>query len=218
VESDHFGDILHHEIQQEGTALTRVHFVLLNRKEDRLVAVNIALDHIFIYAVSQGYLTLERIIKTPEGSGPRHALFSEDESYLYVITEYSNEILVYDLKDEDRLVQRISTLSDQFNGISYCSTLCFSQNDAYLYAANRGAETIALFSVGSDGRLSYLEEYDCGGQNPRHMILSGDGKKLLVCNQSSNQVVCLLLDTEQGRIIGKFGSLDFTAPSGILEV
>ncbi|ABX40550.1 beta-propeller fold lactonase family protein [Lachnoclostridium phytofermentans] len=93
VESGHFGDILHQEIQQEGAAaLTRVHCVLLNRKEDRLVAVNIALDHIFIYAVNQGYLTLERIIKAPEGSGPRHALFSENESYLYVITEYSNEI------------------------------------------------------------------------------------------------------------------------------
>lgn len=218
VELGRFGDILHQEILKEGTALTRAHCVLLNRQEDRLVTANIALDRIFIYAINQGYLTLERIIKAPEESGPRHALFSEDESNLYVITEYSNEILVYDLKDEDRLVQQISTLSDRFNGKSYCSTLCFSKNNAYLYAANRGAETITLFSVGSDGRLSYLEEYDCGGQHPRHMILSGDGKKLLVCNQNSHQVVCFMLDTEQGRIIGKLGSLDFTAPSGILEV
>ncbi|ABX42118.1 lactonase family protein [Lachnoclostridium phytofermentans] len=218
VESGHFGDILHHEIQQEGTARTRAHCVLLNHMEDRLVTVNIALNRIFIYAINQGYLTLERSIKAPEGSGPRHALFSEDESYLYVITEYSNEIFVYDLMDEDRLVQRISTLTSQFNGISYCSTLCFSQNNAYLYAANRGAETIALFSVSSDGRLSYLEEYDCGGQNPRHMILSEDGKKLLVCNQNSHQVICFQLDTEQGSIIGKLGSQDFTSPSGILEV
>lgn len=197
VEPGHFGDIIYQEIQQKGTATTRVHCVLLNRMEDRLVTVNIALDRIIIYAVNTSHLILERIIEAPEGSGPRHAQFSEDESYLYVITEYSNEILVYDLKDEDKLVQRISTLSSRFNGKSNCSTLCFSQNNAYLYAANRGADTIALFSVGSNGLLSYIEKYDCGGQHPRHMVLSADGKKLMICNKNSHQVVFFLVNTEK---------------------
>ncbi len=218
VEKDHFGAVLHQEIQQEGAALTRAHCVLLNRKEDRLITVNIALDCMFIYEVKEGYLTPERIIKAPEGSGPRHALFSEDESCLYVITEYSNEILIYDLRNKDRLIQRISTLSDQFNGRSNCSTLCFFKKHNYLYAANRGADTIALFSVGNEGRLRYLEEYDCGGLHPRHMIRSEDGNKLIVCNQNSNQVVCFLLDEEQGKIIRTLGSIEFAAPSGILEV
>ncbi len=217
VEADHFGDILHQEIQQEGAPLTRVHCVLLNRREDSLIAVNIALDSIFLYSVGKGYLTLERILKAPAGCGPRHALYSEDETKLYVITEYSNEILVYDLQDKDRLIQCVSTLSEQFTGKSYCSTLCFSKNNRYLYAANRGAETIAVFSVSSDGRLSYLEEYDCGGKHPRHMILSKDGNYLIVCNQNSNQVTSFLLDTEQGGILRKLHSMEFMAPSGILE-
>ncbi len=218
VEEDRFGELLHHEIQGEHAALTRVHCVLLNQGEDRLITVNIALDRILIYEIKDGYLSLKRSVKAPSGSGPRHAIFSQDETLLYVITEYSNEILLYDLHQGDQLLQRISTLSEQFQGTSNCSTLCFSRNYKYLYAANRGADTIAIFSVVQDGKLKYLEEFSCAGKHPRHMILSQDGSKLLVCNQHSNQLVCFLLDPEEGKMHGILGRLEFAAPSGILQV
>ncbi|MDF2942482.1 MAG: 3-carboxymuconate cyclase-like protein [Herbinix sp.] len=220
VRAGKFEELLFHEIQQgkEPSTLTRAHCVMLNRQENVLVVANIALDQIYCYQILEGGLKLTQVIDVPKGVGPRHALYSQDEKYLYIITEYSNEILVYANDNTKLLLQRISTLPDDYTDTSYCSTLCFSKNGVYLYAANRGADTIALFSVNAEGKLNKMSDYDCGGQHPRHMIVSNDGGYLVVCNQNSDNVVFFSLDTEQGVIKAKVLTTEFAAPSGILEI
>ncbi len=216
VEQGKFGLMFHHEIQ--GIPITRAHCVLLNRAEDKLYTVNIALDCIFLYTILQDKLVLNTIIETPKGSGPRHAVLSDSEQLIYIITEYSNEILVYENGGEYRLLQKISTLSDDFRGTSNCSTLCFSKDRRFLYAANRGADTVAVFSVKKDGLLEWLSEQDCGGKHPRHMLVTKDGQQLIVCNQNSDLVTVFNLNTDTGIITGKRAEYPFPAPSGILEV
>lgn len=220
VREGKFEEILFHEIQRGATSsdITRAHCVLLNREESILLVVNIALDQIYYYQVTDGRLLHTNVVAVPKGVGPRHALYSLDEKYLYIITEYSNEIFVYANDHEGKLLQRISTLSENYSCTSYCSTLCFSKNGTYLYAANRGADTIALFRVNNEGRLSKIAEYDCGGQHPRHMILTEDGEILVVCNQHSNRVVFFSLDMEQGFIKEKLHVMEFASPSGLLEI
>lgn len=215
-----FGDILFQEIQHSSDpkALTRAHCVLLNRQEDTLITVNIALDQLYFYSVNEGFLVLTHTLEVPKGVGPRHAILSEEENYLYIITEYSNEILVYSNDVEKKLLQKISTLPENYSDTSNCSTLCFAKNQAFLYAANRGADTIALFSVLENGCLNWLKEYDCGGKHPRHMIISQDGNYLIVDNQNSNNVSVFLLDANHGIIREEVASLGFSTPSGVLEI
>jgi 6-phosphogluconolactonase len=154
----------------------------------------------------------------PKGVGPRHALLSKDERLLYIITEYSNEILVFRNNGEKQLLQRISTLEENYKGTSFCSTLCFSKNGAFLYAANRGADTIALFKIEADGMLIRVKEYDCGGKHPRHMIVTQEGSYLIVCNQNSDNAAIFELDYGNGTLVSKAASIIFTAPSGVLEI
>jgi 6-phosphogluconolactonase len=215
-----FGELLFHEVQLgvDTTALSRVHCVLLNQNETELVVVNIALDQIYFYKVHNGILTQSQILEVPKGVGPRHVLLSKDESLLYVITEYSNEILVYRNNGEKQLLQRISTLAEDYIGTSYCSTLCFSKNGTFLYAANRGADTIALFKIQEDGILIKEKEYDCGGNQPRHMIVSQNGSYLIVCNQNSDNVAIFELDSVSGALINKVAFIIFPAPSGVHEI
>jgi 6-phosphogluconolactonase len=215
-----FGELLFHEVQLgvDTTALSRAHCVLLNQDETELVVVNIALDQIYFYKVHSGSLFQSQILEVPKGVGPRHALLSKDESLLYVITEYSNEILVYRNNGEKQLLQRISTLAEDYIGTSYCSTLCFSKNGAFLYAANRGADTIALFKIQEDGMLIKGKEYDCGGYHPRHMIVSQEGSYLIVCNQNSDNVTIFELDSRSGDLNNKVASILFPAPSGVHEI
>ena len=231
VGQEGFGELLYQEVQQLSDPfeenperesvvqppLTRAHCVLLNKAEDQLFTVNIALDCIFVYDISEGHLKRKQTIAAPKGSGPRHTVFARNEEVLYVITEYSNEILVYHDQDGYRLTQRISTLAEDFKGISNCSTLCFSKDYRYLYAANRGADTIALFQIKHDNSLSMMAEYPCGGKHPRHMIISRDGSNLLVCNQNSDVVSCFQLDQENGRIVKLLSQTEWKSPSGILE-
>lgn len=220
AEAGKFGELLFHEVQSGNNQedLTRTHCVALNQEETQLIVINIALDRCYFYQTDRGYLSLQQILEVPKGVGPRHILLSENESLIYIITEYSNEILIYENKEDRRLLQRISTLSENFTGRSNCSTLCFSKDRRFLYAANRGADTIALFEVKSDGTLSLRKEYDCGGKHPRHMILARDGKYLIVCNQNSDNAAVFLLNQGNGALEERIISIAFPAPSGVLEV
>lgn len=192
-----FGDV--QSILQEGEAgkVSRQHCIVLNQAEDRVYTINLGLDQIIVYDIQNGALVNEQRISTPAESGPRHARLSADEKLLYVITEYSNEILVYDVADWT-LKQRISTLPEGYLGSSHCSTLCISQDNRFLYAANRYADTIALMEIGEDGLLKLLSTFDCGGRSPRHIALTPDGRDLVICCQDSDWVVFKRLNRETG--------------------
>lgn len=219
VEGGRFGELLFHESQtgEQPGALTRAHCVLLNREESMLIVINIALDMAFYYKVTDGRLAHIKTLTMPGGTGPRHAIYSMDEKLLYIITEYANEIFVYENTDEMKLIQRVSTLAPGFAGISNCSTLCFSQDGNYLYAANRGADTIAIFTVRKDSTLEWLKDFDCGGKHPRHMIMTKDGQYLIVCNQFSDNVAIFELETVTGTVKSRLDDIYFKAPSGVLN-
>jgi 6-phosphogluconolactonase len=219
VEEDRFGEVVFQEIQKgvDASELTRAHCVVLNQEETQLIVANIALDQIYFYHIVCGSLKQQYVIELPKKVGPRHVLFSPDEKLLYVITEYSNEIFTYDMLSK-QLLQRISTLSEDYLGESYCSTLCFSLDRRFLYAANRLADTIALFSVGAQGKLSRITEFSCGGSNPRHMIISSDGRYLIVCNQNSDNVKLFSLDTSTGYPQTEVKNIKFRTPSGVIEI
>jgi 6-phosphogluconolactonase len=219
VEQDRFGEVIYHEIQHktgEGE-VTRAHCVLLYEKEEKLLTVNIALDQIILYKLNQGLPVLWERIDLPEGVGPRHASFSSDESRLYVITEYSNEIFVYRTEDH-QLLQRASTLPSGYEGSSNCSTLCMTKEGRYLYAANRGADTIAQFRVNPEGLLEWVAEFPCGGRHPRHMILTDREELLIICNQHSDNVTAFQRSTITGALTEKAFELEFHAPSGIAQL
>ncbi|MDD4772247.1 MAG: beta-propeller fold lactonase family protein [Eubacteriales bacterium] len=189
----------------------RVHSVLLTGA-DALYAANIAQDCVYVYGVDNtGSLSLSHKIETGKGRGPRHMSFSADERLLYVITEYSNEILVIETETK-RMIQVISTLPEPTKETSHCSALCFSPGFDKLYGANRFTDTIAEFDVAPDGTLQRSRWFGCGGHIPRHMTVLSDGI-IAVCNQESNSVD--LIDAVSGE---KTDTLEFYRPAGIIEI
>ncbi len=218
VEEERFGNIIYSEVQHSSNSrsLTRAHCVLLNAREDKLLTVNIALDEIITYELKDGIPVLIERIVMPEGVGPRHVVYSGDETLLYVITEYSNEIFVYQCKG-NKLLQRISTLPIDYQGTSNCSTLCISKDGRYLYAANRGADSITQFLVGSEGKLEWITDYSCAGKHPRHMILTDRNEYLIICNQFSNHVIAFAIDELTGELAQEF-VIEFNKPSGIVQI
>lgn len=189
----------------------RVHSAILSRDGDTLYAANIAQDKIHSYSISAGGTLSEAgSLFCGKGRGPRHMALSENGSMLYVITEYSNEILAFTLSD-GRLTQVISTLPAPTKETSHCSTLAFSSDFTRLYGANRFTDTIAEFAVSGDGTLTRLRNFTCGGENPRHMIILSDGN-IVVANQNSNNVA--LIDVKSGL---KTDSIEFFMPAGLIE-
>jgi len=199
INDDKFGEICSYIPQRdEKEEVSRAHCVVFSPDENYLYVANIAFDRIYEYEIENGRLKETRYAQLDKGVGPRHLLHTGKE--IYVITEYSNEIITL-CPDDLKVINRIDTLPDGYTEKSYCSTLCLS-SAGYLYAANRGSNTIAVFKRNDNGDLTKKHDCSCLGDWPRHIALIGgtddtgkdcDDPKLLITNQNSNQmVICSL--------------------------
>lgn len=204
--------------------LTRAHCSILEPEGTRVFSTNIALDRIYIYETDEGILRPNSdypYIQLQKGIGPRHLKFHPIQSYLYLITEYSNEIVTFyydpNLPRLNQL-QRISTLPNEFSGTSYGSSLDISEDGRFLYAANRGANTIAVFEIQPDGTLIKIQDQNCGGDCPRHIALTKDDLGLFIANQKSNEVTCYSVDGETGKLIEVLSKIPFYQPSYVEEL
>ena len=212
-ENGKFGEVK--SIRQEGDRFSRQHCVLLNAAEDRVYTANLGLDRIYVYRIETGELVEETRFDVRKNSGPRHLRLSPDEKLLYIITEYSNEILVYDTQNWS-LKQAVSTLPKGYMGTSRCSTLCLTPDGRFLYAANRYADTVSVFNVDEAGMLTYQDMFDCGGRSPRHMELSPDGSQLVICCQDSDWVVFKKLNPQNGMPTHTVREIPFNAPGCVI--
>ena len=106
-------------------------------------------------------LRLERLydIPAPAGSGPRHLVLDRDGSHFYVITELSNEILVYSMPDftkpDDRpvLLQQLP-VGDRSFPEQAGGDIQLSPDGRHLYASLRnGGDGLVICEVQSDGSL-----------------------------------------------------------------
>jgi 6-phosphogluconolactonase len=71
----------------------------------------------------------------------------------------------------------------------------------FLYASNRGHDSIAVFAIESrTGRLSLIEHQSTRGKTPRHFAIDPTGRWLLAENQDSDNIVVFRLDPATGRL------------------
>ncbi len=214
--TDH-GSIYQENETGDDEILTRVHFVHVNKAEDKLLATNVGTDVIYFYDIKDGGIVECDRIYTERGQHPRHVVYTEDEKTLYVITELSNEVLVYDMP-EKKLRQRISTLPAGFEGKSHCSAICLSPDEKTVYGANRYSESIVFFGANEDRTLYEKHRIGCIGEKPRHMILSRDGKKLMICYQVSGEVCIMPLGDNGLPIEDEAHTFPFHDAAGIIEL
>ncbi|MGV8983785.1 lactonase family protein [Clostridium sp.] len=215
VSGNGFGEIVSF-IKQGGdkAKVTRAHCVVSNKSESILYSANIALDMIFSYKIEQGKLLEKSCLVLPKGEGPRHILLSHNEEIVYVISEYSNKIFIINCDNgKMTLIDSISTLPKNFCEESYCSTLCMTVDGKYIYAANRGANTIAVFSVFENGKLNKIGDCSCFGDWPRHISLVNNDGFLAIANQGSNQVILSKIDSKTGLLTNEIIEIAFNKPS-----
>ncbi len=228
VEDFHFTKILNFfQIQPDVPGgLTRAHCSALEPDGTRVFITNIALDRIYIYDTEEGSLKPNKsceYVQLDKGDGPRHLKFHPLLNYLYVITEYSNEIYTYVYEKENgepgfKLLQKISTLPEGFTGTSYGSSLDISKDGRFLYAANRGADSIAVYDINPDGILNKIQDISCSGSCPRHISLTKDDAGLMVANQDSNEVIIFRVDEYNGMLSDILSRNYFYKPAYVEEL
>ncbi len=136
------------------------------------------------------------------GSGPRHMIFHPNGRYAYVIQELSSTVcaLAYD-SDTGTLtpLQTISTLPDGFDGTSHCSDIHVTPSGKFLYAGNRGHDSLAIYAIDENtGQLTALGHQLSQGTTPRNFMVDPTGKFVLVGNQDSDAIVVFEINEATG--------------------
>ena len=200
----HTGVGVHPERQEA----PHIHCILLDPTEKYALVVDFGLDRVFTYAFDHavGTLTLHdaAAIQTAPGAGPRHVTFHPNGRWLYVITELGCTLSTYDYNAERGTfahTQTVSTLPEGFTGINYPAQLQVAPSGRFLYASNRGHDSIAVYVIDpANGQLSPIQFISTGGHWPRHFALDATGGWLLVGNRRSDTVAVFQVDTASGQL------------------
>ncbi|MEJ2585049.1 MAG: lactonase family protein [Robiginitalea sp.] len=143
-----------------------------------------------------------KTISLEAGAGPRHLAFHPENPWVYVVNELSSSVSVLKENPESGVFERvetITTLPGAFTGENTCADIHVSPDGKFLYASNRGHNSIALFSIDSEtGRLRVVGYEPTRGETPRNFSLSPDGSFLLVANQATNNIVSFRRNAETG--------------------
>lgn len=184
-----------------------VHSLVFSPDGQWAVMADLGLDQLCIHRVSGGGLHQEplRILHTPVGSGPRVARYHPRKSVLYCVCELSNTVLVYEGElSEKEPLQCLSTLPQGNPVASTAADILLSPEGSHLYVSNRGHNSITTFAVEDTGRLAYLDNVSCHGDEPRSLQLSETGKWLFACNQNSDSVAVFALQNGLPRFQASF--------------
>jgi 6-phosphogluconolactonase (cycloisomerase 2 family) len=186
---------------------THAHMIQADPSGRFVLHVDLGLDEIFIWRfdVREGVLVPNDppSIALPPGDGPRHFHFHPNGRWLYSIQEEGSTVVLFDYDSAaGRLAARqtISTLPPGFAGSNFCSEILVSADGRYVYAGNRLHDSIAIFSVGSDGRLAYVGEEWTRGDYPRSFGFDPTGRFLYCCNQRADAVTIFRVDRDTGEL------------------
>jgi 6-phosphogluconolactonase (cycloisomerase 2 family) len=184
---------------------THAHMIQADPSGRFVLHVDLGLDRIFIWRFDdrKGVLVPNDppSISLPPGDGPRHFHFHPNGRWLYSIQEEGSTVVLFDYdSDAGRLTARqtISTLPPGFAGSNFTSEILVSADGRYVYAGNRLHDSIAIFSVGSDGRLAYVGEEWTRGDYPRSFSIDPSGRFLYCCNQRADAVTIFAVDRGTG--------------------
>jgi 6-phosphogluconolactonase len=184
------------------------HAVSLSADNRFVFVPDLGLDQVLSYRLdpAKGTLTPNDppFTKVTQGSGPRHFAFHPNGQFAYTLSEMGSLVTVfaYDraggtLKE----LQTISTLPKDFSGTNNSAEVEVHPNGRFLYASNRGHDSIAVFAINPHaGTLTLLEHVPTQGKMPRNFAIDPTGTYLLAANQNTNNIVIFRIDQKTGRL------------------
>ena len=171
------------------------------------------------------------VFLTKPGLGPRHLVASNDNKFVYLLTELTGTVTTFSLNGKTGSLTEVSSISglppdsklvpgaprgpvgapggppprNTDNDI-WASDLHLTPNGKFLYVAERTGSTLTTFSVdGASGKLAYLASTTTEKQ-PRGFAIDPKGKFLVVSGEKSDTISAYKIDEASGglTLIGKY--------------
>jgi 6-phosphogluconolactonase len=193
-------------VNPERQAGPHAHEVVFSADNSIVLVPDLGADRVLIYRFDSGRGTL--VPSTPAfagsapGAGPRHLAFAPDGAFVYLLNEMAASITAFRYENGSLMeTQTISTLPAGFAGVKSGAEIAIHPNGKFLYASNRGHDSLAMFCIDPDnGILTGAGHVSTQGKTPRTFVIDPAGAFLLAANQDSGTIVIFRIDLEHGKL------------------
>jgi 6-phosphogluconolactonase len=214
---------------------THPHSVFVSPDDRFLIVNDLGNDALSVFAIDP--ITAQLTPATPlltamrSGSGPRHIAFHPNGRWLYSINELDSTIdhLLWTTthshphpqgqtppSPQGLLIKTntpVKTIAADFPvAKNTASEVMISPDGNFLYASNRGEDTLVAFSVGEKGELYEVQRIACGGKTPRHFTFDPTGQWILCGNQDSASITVFRRDAATGKLAGPVQTVPVDSP------
>ncbi len=201
-------------VQHEGKSVNpqrqeapHAHSINLDAANRFAIVADLGLDKLLVYRfdATKGTLTPNDppFVSVAPGAGPRHFAFHPNGRFAYVINELNSTVTAFRYDASKGILtelQTVTTLAGNFQGNNWTAEVQVHPSGKFLYGSNRGHDSIVIFGVEADGKLSLVGHQLTQGKFPRHFGIDPTGSYLLAANQDTDNIVLFRIDPQTGRL------------------
>ena len=144
-----------------------------------------------------GFATSEAFV------GPRHLILNQTGDVVYVLCQRGSAVTAFRHHGTGKLTefQTISTLPPNYDGkTNHSAEVLLHPSGKFLYASNRGADSLAVYRVAPDGTLTNQQIISSGGEAPWSFVIDSAGEHLICSNLKSSNLVVFDIDPKTGKL------------------
>lgn len=170
---------------------------------------DLGLDQVVIYKLDAAASRIEPHgagVISP-GGGPRHMKFHTSGKWIYVLHELDLKVTVFDYDASagtmtaKQTIETVPRTELEKLQAKSCSEIRVHPSGRFVYAANRGHDTVTVYQVNPQtGELTFVEREHVRGATPRNFNISPDGKWLLAAGQDSHTLASFAIDSTTGEL------------------
>jgi 6-phosphogluconolactonase len=211
-------------VNQQRQTGPHAHVAALSPDNRFLQVADLGMDEVVSYRVDAAKGGLAQndppFVKIEPGSGPRHIAYRPDSKFVYSVNELLSTVTTYSYdaaKGNLKEIQTVSTLPKDVKGTSTTAEIAVHPNGKFVYASNRGHDSIAIFKIDpKKGTLTFVDRTSTQGKTPRSFALDPSGNFLLAANQDTNNIVIFRIDTKTGKLTPTGDKLEAPLPVSIV--
>ncbi len=169
---------------------------------------DLGIDKIMIYEVKDNGKLLSASVpfaSSTQGSGPRHFAIHPNGNFAYSAEELTSTVAAYGVNKatgELKPLERVNMLPDGFTERNSAADIHFSPDGRFLYASNRGHESLVIFAVDAkNGKLTFVGHENTGGKHPRNFMIDKKGQYVLTANRDTDNIVVFKVNRKSGKLI-----------------
>jgi 6-phosphogluconolactonase len=197
------GKVAVHRLSDKGEILTNVrwydtaekaHAVAIDPSNKFVLVPHTGPNAIFQFRWNAAVGTLTACtpdrLQTGLNTGPRHVVFHRKLPIVYADNEQGSSVTAFRWNAATGQLsakQTVSTLPTDFTGNNSCARLAMTNDGRFLYASNRGHNSIAGYRIESDGLLKPLGQF-ATEEVPRGFAIDPRGDHLIAAGQSSGNL------------------------------